>query len=139
MIGDGGNFVRTMQRLAEQGIAPSVVEDQVGRLTFTGELARATRHLMDTAAPYGTYNVTNGGEPTSWAALAKEVFRLFGRSTDDITAVTTSTYSAGKALAPRPSDSTLSLAKLRATGFDPEDALVALGRYCATGTSAGLQ
>ena len=139
VIGDGGNFVRTMQRLAEQGIAPSVVEDQVGRLTFTGELARATRHLMDTAAPYGTYNVTNGGEPTSWAALAKEVFRLFGRSTDDITAVTTSTYSAGKALAPRPSDSTLSLAKLRATGFDPEDALVALGRYCATGTSAGLQ
>ena len=36
--------------LAEKGVSPSVVDDQVGRLTFTGELARATRHLIDAAA-----------------------------------------------------------------------------------------
>ena len=47
VIGDGNNFVRTMQRLAADGVSPSVVDDQVGRLTFTGELARATRHLLD--------------------------------------------------------------------------------------------
>ena len=29
------------------------------------------RHLLDVQAPYGTYNVTNGGEPTSWAAIAR--------------------------------------------------------------------
>ncbi|KEP73911.1 dTDP-4-dehydrorhamnose reductase, partial [Microbacterium sp. SUBG005] len=35
VIGDGNNFVRTMASLAERGIDPRVVDDQVGRLTFT--------------------------------------------------------------------------------------------------------
>ncbi len=47
VIGEGNNFVRTMQRLAGNGVSPSVVSDQVGRLTFTDELVRATRHLLD--------------------------------------------------------------------------------------------
>ncbi len=61
MIGDGRNFVRTMLSLAERGVNPSVVNDQFGRLTFTSELARAIRHLTETGAPYGTYNVTGAG------------------------------------------------------------------------------
>ena len=47
VIGDGHNFVRTMAALAEKGVSPSVVADQIGRLTFAGELSRATRHLVD--------------------------------------------------------------------------------------------
>ncbi len=47
VIGDGHNFVRTMAGLAERGVSPSVVDDQHGRLTFTAELARAIRHLLD--------------------------------------------------------------------------------------------
>jgi dTDP-4-dehydrorhamnose 3,5-epimerase len=39
VIGEGRNFVRTMASLAERGIDPDVVDDQVGRLTFTDELA----------------------------------------------------------------------------------------------------
>ena len=39
VIGEGNNFVRTMRGLAEKGVSPSVVDDQVGRLTFTGELS----------------------------------------------------------------------------------------------------
>ena len=78
VIGDGNNFVRTMQSLAEKGVSPSVVDDQVGRLTFTAELARATRHLVDTGAAYGTYNVTNGGPAMSWADLAQAVFERSG-------------------------------------------------------------
>ena len=58
MIGDGHNFVRTMASLAEKGVSPSVVDDQVGRLTFAGELSRATRHLVDVGAAYGTYNLS---------------------------------------------------------------------------------
>ena len=55
---------------------------------------------------------------------------------DDVTPVTTEEYFAGKpGIAPRPQHSTLSLAKLRATGFEPEDALVALRRYLERLTS----
>ena len=95
VIGEGNNFVRTMQRLAANGVSPSVVDDQVGRLTFTGELARATRHLVDGAAAYGTYNVSNGGAPTSWCEVAREVFALSGRPREDVTPVTTEAYYAG--------------------------------------------
>jgi dTDP-4-dehydrorhamnose reductase/dTDP-4-dehydrorhamnose 3,5-epimerase len=130
VIGEGANFVRTMQRLAAGGVSPSVVSDQVGRLTFADELARATRHLVDSGAPYGTYNVSNGGPATSWADVAARVFELSGRDAADVTPITSAEYAAGKALAPRPLHSTMDLAKLRATGFEPEDAFVALERYC---------
>jgi dTDP-4-dehydrorhamnose 3,5-epimerase/reductase len=50
VIGDGRNFVRTMPSLAARGVNPSVVNDQRGRLTFTSELARAIRHLIETRA-----------------------------------------------------------------------------------------
>ena len=130
VVGDGRNFVRTMQDLAGRGVSPSVVDDQRGRLTFTGELSRATRHLVDSGAPYGTYNATNGGPAMSWADLAREVFRLCGRDAADVTPVTTEAYNAGKELAPRPMNSLLCLDKLTGTGFEPEDAREALRRYC---------
>lgn len=130
VIGEGRNFVRTMQSLADRGVSPAVVDDQVGRLTFAGELARATRHLLETRGAYGTYNVTNGGPPTSWADLAAEVFRLTGRDPGDVARVSTEEYAAGRSLAPRPRSSVLSLDKLTATGFVAEDALTALRRYC---------
>ena len=85
VIGDGNNFVRTMQRLADNGVSPSVVADQVGRLTFTTELSRATRHLLDAGAAYGTYNLSNGGPVMSWAEIARAVFRLAGRDDADVT------------------------------------------------------
>ncbi|MGC4110520.1 MAG: sugar nucleotide-binding protein [Nocardioides sp.] len=131
VVGEGRNFVRTMQELASQGADPAVVGDQVGRLTFASELARATRHLVDSGAPYGAYNVTNAGEPWSWADVAAEVFALSGRSRADVTRVTTEEYAAGRASAPRPASSTLDLSKVRATGFEPRDQLVALRDYCA--------
>jgi dTDP-4-dehydrorhamnose 3,5-epimerase len=129
MVGDGSSFVRTMRRLAEEGASPSVVADQVGRLTFTDELARATRHLLDTGAPYGTYNVTNAGTPRSWADYARRIFELSGRDPRDVSAVTTEEYAAGRSLAPRPAYSVLNLDKLAATGFESTDADEALTAY----------
>jgi dTDP-4-dehydrorhamnose reductase len=131
VIGDGHNFVRTMQSLADKGVSPSVVDDQVGRLTFASELSRATRHLIDVGAAYGTYNLSNGGQATSWADLAKAVFEMAGRDPEDVSRTTTEEYAVGKAMAPRPLRSMLSLAKIQATGFEPEDAMVALKRYCS--------
>lgn len=136
VIGEGKNFVRTMQSLAEKGVSPSVVDDQVGRLTFTDELVRATRHLLDSAAPYGTYHVSNAGPAMSWREVAQAVFERSGRSAEDVSGTTTEAYAAGvlaqgNPFAPRPLRSAMSLEKLRATGFEPEDALAALDRYLA--------
>ncbi|MDO9495078.1 MAG: bifunctional dTDP-4-dehydrorhamnose 3,5-epimerase family protein/NAD(P)-dependent oxidoreductase [Nocardioides sp.] len=136
VIGDGHNFVRTMKRLAEEGISPDVVSDQVGRLSFTSELTRATKHLLDVAAPFGTYNLSNDGPPMSWADIAGAVFERSGRSAGDVRPITTEQYAAGKSLSPRPASSTMSLAKIRATGFEPVDAMTALDAYLTGWKSA---
>lgn len=127
VIGKGNNFVRTMKTLAEKGIAPSVVNDQIGRLTFTEDLAGAMKHLVDTNSPYGTYNLSNDGESASWCDIAKKVYALAGHDEGEVSGVTTEAYYEGKTgIAPRPLQSTLDLSKIKATGFVPrnwEDAL----------------
>jgi dTDP-4-dehydrorhamnose 3,5-epimerase/reductase len=122
VIGDGNNFVRTMKSLAERGIKPSVVDDQVGRLTFTEDLAQGIKHLLDVGAEYGTYNVTNDGEPASWASIAKEVYTISGKSASDVTPVSTTEYYADKDnISPRPLQSTLDLDKIKGVGFSPRE------------------
>lgn len=133
VIGEGNNFVRTMQNLAHKGIKPSVVGDQIGRLTFTTDLARAIQHLLDIDAPYGTYNMSNDGDPASWADIASEVYSLSDKSSEDITPVTTKEYYANKeGIAPRPLQSTLKLDKIKATGFTPRNWREALSEYLST-------
>lgn len=130
VIGEGNNFVRTMQNLADRDIKPSVVGDQIGRLTFTEDLAKGIKHLVSTKAEYGTYNLSNDGEPASWADVAKQVYELSGKSQDDITSVTTEEYYAGKeGIAPRPLQSTLNIAKIKNAGFAPRDWRTALREY----------
>jgi dTDP-4-dehydrorhamnose reductase len=128
VIGDGKNFVLTMKSLAEKGVKPTVVNDQIGRLTFTTDLARGIKHLVDTKAAYGTYNLTGEGDSVSWADIAADVYELTGHSRSDVTGTTTAEYYAGKTgIAPRPLQSTLNLEKLKAAGFVPrnwKDALI---------------
>ncbi len=131
VIGDGTNFVATMAGLADRGVSPSVVADQFGRLTFTTELTRAIRHLLETRPPYGVYNLTNAGPTMSWADIARAVFAARGRSAADVTDTTTEAYGASRQLAPRPRHSTLALDKISATGFQPREALVELARHLA--------
>ena len=127
VIGEGRNFVATMAALAERGIDPAVVDDQIGRLTFTEDLAAAIDHLLVARPAPGIYNVTGEGEPASWARIAAEVFALSGHDPHRVTPVSTAEYYAGKdGIAPRPVHSTLDLAKIRATGFVPLDQLTAL-------------
>lgn len=122
VIGEGKNFVRTMLGLADRGISPTVVADQIGRLTFTSELVRAIDHLITTDAPYGTYNVTNSGDVASWADITRTIFTLAGYSNLTVTDTTTADYFAGKeGIAPRPLKSEMSLDKLHATGFSSRD------------------
>lgn len=130
VIGEGNNFVRTMKSLAERGVKPSVVNDQVGRLTFTKDLVDGIKHLLDTHAPYGTYNLSNDGDSVSWATIAMAVYEAVGKPTSDITPVSTETYYADKeSIAPRPLQSTLNLDKIKATGFAPREWRQALRDY----------
>lgn len=126
VIGDGRNFVKTMAALSDRVADPedalgrvTVVDDQVGRLTFTADMARAIFHLIDTAAPYGTYNCTGSGEPASWAEVARRVFELRNGNGAAVAPVSTEEYyaSASGPIAPRPARSALDLAKIEATGY----------------------
>ncbi|MFT4157023.1 MAG: dTDP-4-dehydrorhamnose reductase [Microbacterium sp.] len=121
VIGEGKNFVRTMASLAERGIDPKVVDDQFGRLTFTEDLASAVQHLLTQRAPYGIYNVTNEGPITSWLDIARTVFAAVGSDPARVTGVSTNEYfaSASAPVSPRPRNSELDLAKIRAAGFTP--------------------
>jgi dTDP-4-dehydrorhamnose 3,5-epimerase/reductase len=121
VIGEGKNFVRAMLDLGQKGINPSVVNNQVGRLTFTNTLADAIHHLLSSNSQNGTYNVTNDGEPASWADIARQVFENAGLS-NTVSEVTTKQYYEGKTgIAPRPLQSSLDLTKIKATGFNPKD------------------
>lgn len=122
VIGEGKNFVRTMLGLAEKNISPTVVHDQIGRLTFTSELVRIIDHLLSTQAPFGTYNATNDGPLESWADITRRIFKLAGRNDLTVTNTTTAEYFAGKdGIAPRPLGSDMSLDKLHSTGFTSRD------------------
>ena len=131
VIGDGGNFVRTMASLAERGIDPKVVDDQFGRLTFTVDIARGIRHLIDDRAASGVYNLTGDGEPQSWADIARAVFELTGHAPARVTGVSTDEYFAAASgpVAPRPRNSVLDTARMRSVGFSAPDWRASLGAY----------
>jgi dTDP-4-dehydrorhamnose 3,5-epimerase/reductase len=131
VIGDGRNFVRTMLSLAARGVDPSVVNDQFGRLTFTSELARAIRHLTETRAPYGTYNVSGSGSVSSWAQVAQRTFSLAGHDPNRVTGVAAAVYfgEAAGPVASRPASSVLDLGKIESTGYIPADADEMLVNY----------
>ena len=74
----GGNFVRTILRLAVEREVLQVVDDQRGRPTFAADLARMTLALLDAGAR-GTLHATNDGECT-WFEFAREIVRLAGLS-----------------------------------------------------------
>ena len=131
VIGEGRNFVATMAALAARDVAPSVVDDPFGRRTFTDDLARAICHLVDSAAPFGVYNVTGDGPVQSWAGIAADVFQLCGRDRAGVVPISTDEYGRGKQLAPRPVHSALALDKIKATGFRPAPVAESLAAYLA--------
>ena len=76
--GINNNFLTTMLRLAETRSSLSVVADQIGRPTYTVDLARAALHALQRIScdksKGGIYHVSNSGRPTSWEAFARSIF-----------------------------------------------------------------
>ena len=133
LIGDGPNFVRTMMNLAAKNISPKVVDDQIGRLTFTNTLVDGIETLLVDTAPYGTYNLSNAGEPASWADITQAIFAELGRDDLSVTGVSTAEYYADKpGIAPRPLQSALDLTKIEAAGAKLPDWRASLSEYIKT-------
>ena len=121
--GPGPNFVKTMAKLAENGVNPAVINDQFGRLTFTKTLAGAVQFALENEIPYGTYNLTNSGDQVSWYQIAQEVFRLTGHDPDRVSPQSSADYADSKdqKVAPRPANSMLDLTLIESLGFKPPD------------------
>lgn len=77
----GSNFVDTIRRLAGERERLEVVDDQIGRVTWTGTLAGAMVGLMERGAE-GIVHVTDQGEPASWWDVAREVVRRTGNEVE---------------------------------------------------------
>lgn len=121
VMGEGHNFINIMVDLAKKGVNPSVVHDSIGRPTFAVVLANAIKYLLDSEAVYGIYNVTNEGEPVSWADLTREIFKEIGYK-GTVTNTTNEAYYKDKEnTATRPKNSVLNLAKIEDAGFTPPD------------------
>ena len=110
----GKNFVQTMLKLAETHDELKVVCDQVGRPTYTPDLARLLADMIE-SDKYGFYHATNEGEYISWADFAREIFVQTGLRTT-VTDITTTEYNAP---ALRPLNSRLDTSKLSKNGFEP--------------------
>lgn len=108
---NGGNFVKTMLRLAETKTDLNVVCDQIGSPTYTYDLSLLLCDMIVTDR-YGTYHATNEGI-CSWAEFAKEIMQQAGKTTV-IHPIPSSQY---PTRAVRPLNSRMSKDKLVENGF----------------------
>ncbi len=120
----GKNFVETMLRLAGEKTELSVVDDQIGSPTWSLDLARAIKALIDKGCR-GIYHAANSGF-CSWNEFARAIFEETGTKI----AVNSMTTAELNRPARRPLYSTLECGKLvRDTGFQPQPWREALRGY----------
>ena len=109
--GKGGNFIETMLRLASEGKALRVVNDQYCTPSFTVDVASAVVALINKSAS-GLFHVTNSGSCT-WYELARQAFQVSNLKAD-LTPIPTTGYPTP---AKRPPYSVLSLDALAQAGI----------------------
>ena len=118
-----------MVKLAGSHETVSVVADQVGQPTWTGDLAERIVAMLDADAPAGVYHGTNSGR-ASWYDFAKAVFSAAGLDPDRVTPTDSATFVRP---APRPSFSVLGHEAWAKAGLAPmrswEDALADAARH----------
>ena len=118
----GGNFAKTMLRLAQERDRLTVIDDQWGAPTGADLLADVTahaiRHLAQQPQDGGLYHCVAAGE-TNWNLYAKEVLTLAAQAQSAIklkaTEVAPVPTSAFPTPAARPHNSRLDTARLQAT------------------------
>ena len=116
LYGAGGpNFAKTMVKLAASRDTVSVVDDQRGQPTWTGDLAVQIVALLDSDAPAGIYHGTNSGE-TTWFGFAQAIFAEAGLDPARVLPTTSADFVRP---APRPSYSVLGHNAWTAAGLAP--------------------
>jgi dTDP-4-dehydrorhamnose reductase len=132
---DGGNFVKTMLRLAQEREALRVVADQLGAPTFADDLAAAMLRMaprLMAGVGSGLLHLT-GAPHTSWHGFAEAILDQAaqrGHPRPRLTPITTAEY---PTRARRPADARLDCERIGAIhGIVPADWRVALGRCLDT-------
>jgi len=128
VFGPGGaNFPKAILGRARQGGPLKVVDDQVGRPTYTYDLAEAMLDLAASGAPGGVYHASNEGQ-CSWHQFACDLVAAAGL---DVAVDTMSSAELDRP-APRPAWSVLDNRKLAAVRGKPfPDYKDAIPRYLA--------
>ena len=106
----GANFVHTMQRLAKTMDKLSIVNDQVGRPTWTRTLAEFMVYVTTENIDYGVYHLSNDNTCT-WYEFSKEILK---EEAIELLPVTSKEF---PQKAERPKYSVLDLSKTKQTGF----------------------
>jgi dTDP-4-dehydrorhamnose reductase len=120
------NMLATILRLLEQPGELTFVDDQVGHVTFTDDLAVMLRRLALDRRP-GIHHVTNQG-PLTWCAFARAVARATGHDPDRVVPIATADLIPPRPAA-RPANSMLDNMVLRLSGLPLlPDALESLSR-----------
>lgn len=106
----GKNFVKTMLKLSEAHKSLTVVDDQVGRPTWTRTLAEFMLFIVSNNVDYGLYQLSNDGY-CSWYEFSRKILQ----DKDVLVKPVTSMEYPQKAY--RPKHSVMSLEKVKSTGF----------------------
>jgi dTDP-4-dehydrorhamnose reductase len=116
VYGDGGNFIRTMLRLAAERDVIKVVADQCGAPTSADWLATVAIQMVDSKVDSGIFHAVPDGQ-TSWHGLAKfviEFARELGQKIEvksgNVLPIGSSEY---PLVAPRPKNSCMDNSKLK--------------------------
>lgn len=104
---NGPNFVEAILRQVKPGARLRVVHDQRGRPTWTRDLARGIRWLLESGTVHGYVHVANEGEAT-WFDFAVEIARRAQVPDVEVTPISTSEAARP---APRPAYSVLDLSR----------------------------
>jgi dTDP-4-dehydrorhamnose reductase len=108
----GKNFVSTMRVLLSRLPEVSVVNDQIGSLTWVRDIAETLDHVITHPIPYGTYHLTSDGYD-SWYAIA-DTLKEFTKASAILIPVDSTAFPRP---AIRPKNSRLDCTKLKNTGI----------------------
>lgn len=71
------SFFDTMLNIAKEKESLDVVDEEISCFTYTPDLAKATKKIIESNMGYGIYHIVNEG-PCTWHQAAKKLFEIAG-------------------------------------------------------------